>query len=53
MVHQSISGIEKVGFFRGVRSSLAPSMIDTDVVFTEVFLFLIGGSTQWAVWFCS
>ncbi len=44
-----IPGIEKVGFVRGIYGSVAPSMIEIDRVFTEVFLFLTGGSTQRAV----
>ncbi len=52
MLHQSVSGIEEVGVFRGIPGSVAPLMMEIDGVFTEVFLFLTGGLTQWAVWFC-
>ncbi len=53
MVHRSISGIdEEVGVFREIHASVALSMMEIDGVFIEVFLFLTGGSIQWAVWFC-
>ncbi len=52
MVHQPISGIEEVEVFRGIHGAMAPSMIEINGIFIAVFLFLTGGSTQWAVWFC-
>ncbi len=51
MVHQSVSGIEEVGFFRGIHSSVALSLMEIDGVFAKVFSFFTSGSTQWGVWF--
>ncbi len=60
MVHQSISSIEKVGFFKGIYSSAAPSMMEIDSLHGGVFCslqmglpsgpfgFAVGGCTKFS-----
>ncbi len=42
----SISNIEEVRFFREIHKSVAPSIMEINKIFTEVFLFLTSRSDQ-------
>ncbi len=57
MVHQSISGIEEVGFFSGIHGSGAPSMMESSLrcfcslqvgLPSGLFGFEVGGCTKFS-----
>ncbi len=49
MEEWSILILKKLDFFREIHNSVAPSVIEKDKIFTEMFLFLTSRSTQEAI----
>ncbi len=42
----SISNSEEVKFFREIKNSATPFVMEIDTIFTEMFLFLTSRATQ-------